>query len=299
MKPRRHWLVLIGVVTAWVPMGAWTQQPGRAAKSRHPVVPGKQRVASDGGLVSLGADNAAPCPARRVLRPSDPGRGQACRSACRASDDVQAVGESQDRDGAWPDHPVVAAAARTRSFSDAQRRQSSACDRRGQVRWIGYACRDAEVAPGPAVPQIPAPHPDAGQRRAACVGRDQRLLLLSGTQVRTGQSAAGEGDRSGVAHRTIHPPDRTATRLCGAAPTRCQRRRVAPDRISEAPAPGAGSHGHLAARRHGPRTGRGLPAWHGRHRLGQGPLAGAGVPQCQAWPALGRSRTSARRPSRT
>jgi len=41
MTMRRHFLLLIGVVTAWIPMGAWTQQPGRLPKVGI-LSPGKQ-----------------------------------------------------------------------------------------------------------------------------------------------------------------------------------------------------------------------------------------------------------------
>ena len=147
----------------------------------------------------------------------------------------------------------------------------------------------APRASRPAVPQVPAAHLDAGHRRAAHVGGDQHLFLVPGNQDRAVEPAAREGGRGGVPDRAIHPPDRAAARLRRAAAARCRRRRVAPHRVPEAAAPGAGSDGHRAARRQRPRADRRFAPGHGHHQLGQGPLAGAGIPQRAARQAMVRT----------
>jgi putative tryptophan/tyrosine transport system substrate-binding protein len=50
---RRHFLLLIGVVTAWVPLGAWTQQPGRLQKVGI-LSPGKQADMTACGSINRG-----------------------------------------------------------------------------------------------------------------------------------------------------------------------------------------------------------------------------------------------------
>ena len=80
------------------------------------------------------------------------------------------------------------------------------------------------------------------------------------------EPAAREGARRGVADRAVHPPDRAAARLRGAAAARRGRRRAAPHRVPEAAAPGAGGHRHRAARRRRPRADRRVAARHGQRR---------------------------------
>ena len=114
------------------------------------------------------------------------------------------------------------------------------------------------------------------------------------------EPAARKGDRRGVAHRAVHPPDRAAARVRRAAAARRERRRAAAHRVPEAAAAGAGGHRYRAARRRRPRADRGVAPGHGQPRLGQGPLGRAGVSQREARHSPGSARcTSARRPSPT
>ncbi len=121
-------------------------------------------------------------------------------------------------------------------------------------------------------------------------GAHQRLLFVPGEPLGAGEPAAREGRRRGIADRAIHPADRPAARLRCVAPARCRRHRVAPHRVPEAPAPGAGSHRYRAARRQWPRADRRFAPRDGRPRLRQGPVAGAGVSQCEARQAVVRTR---------
>jgi putative ABC transport system substrate-binding protein len=53
MTTRRHFLLLVGVVTAWVPLGAWAQQPGRLQKVGI-LSPGKQADMTACGSINRG-----------------------------------------------------------------------------------------------------------------------------------------------------------------------------------------------------------------------------------------------------
>ena len=94
-------------------------------------------------------------------------------------------------------------------------------------------------------------------RRAARVGR--RSASTSRTRSRRPRSASLQHEKAIAAASRIEQyirADRAAARLRGAAAARRERRRAAPHRVPEAPAAGAGSHRHRAARRRRPRAGR-------------------------------------------
>ncbi len=152
------------------------------------------------------------------------------------------------------------------------------------------AATSVRSAPRPAVPPIPGADPDARDGRAPRLRRHQHLLFVPGEPIRARRAAAREGDRRGVADRAVHPADRSAARLRGAAAARRRRRRAAPHRIPEAPAPGAGGHRHRADRRRRSRADRGIAARDGRSAIRQGPLGRARVSQRQARQAVVRPR---------
>ena len=141
----------------------------------------------------------------------------------------------------------------------------------------------------PAVPQVPAADPVAGERRAARVGRVEPLLQLSGEQGGTCRRAAGEGGRGGIPHRAVHAADRAAACLRVAAAARRRRARGAARRVPEAAAPGSRGDRRRADRPGRPGADRRVAARDGRDRLGQGPLAGARVHESAARQALVRA----------
>src|SRR6516164_10758025 len=97
-------------------------RPRNTLCARLPTIFNFRDFVQAGALMSYGLSSGS-VPARRRVARQDPARNQTRRYPGRATDDVQARRQPQDRHGAWLDDPRIIPAARRRGDRMSSRRE--------------------------------------------------------------------------------------------------------------------------------------------------------------------------------